>query len=194
MESDAITEPLPEVPQVERGPPSSTFEQAIDEPGPESEKPPPWFRDTAAKIAAAWFDPKSFEEHPGLYEKLGVRTFKRFMPTGDFFYMSAWKKLTGFEMVTLQSPQTLRNMEIFTRVYEAIHLTGFAVMSTEIGIFLAHQDIKPAVVAGALNTLMNVYPIMVQRYNRARLYRVINKLEEKAAQTPPQPANGSTTT
>ena len=181
MESDISIEQVSETLQPQRESLNSTFsfEQEINEPTLDANQPPTWFRSTATKIADAWFDPKSFEQHPGLYEKLGVKTFKRFMPTGDLLYQSTWKKLTGFDMVRIDSPQSLKNMEIFTRVFESIHLAGFAVSAAEVGFFAAHQNVKPAVIAGALNILVNIYPIMVQRYNRVRLYRTINRMNKR---------------
>jgi len=176
MEPGISFEPSPETIRPKEVSSGSTVEQRSTDPTLETESPPAWFRDTVAKIADAWFDPKSFEEHTGLYEKLGVKTFKKYMPTGDLFYLSAWKKLTGLDAVQLNSPLSLKNMEVFTRVFETIHLVGFAVMSAEMGVFVSHQEVKSTVLASALNMLINVYPIMVQRYNRVRLYRTINQL------------------
>ena len=60
-----------------------SLEQILPVDTSEVDKVPSWFKGVVKKITDAWFDPKSFEQNPTIYEKLGVRTFKRYMPTGD---------------------------------------------------------------------------------------------------------------
>ncbi|MHB8625514.1 MAG: glycosyl-4,4'-diaponeurosporenoate acyltransferase CrtO family protein [Aggregatilineales bacterium] len=126
----------------------------------------------------AWFEPESFERQPGFYERLGIRTFKRYMPiSGDLIYHLIWKKLGAPDLITPNSISSLRSMELVGRLLETVHLMGFAVMASDLGTALANKSITSAAFVAGLNMLVNVYPIMLQRYNRVRLQRTIQKMQ-----------------
>jgi len=158
----------------------SRIENAITENTPEAEQAPGWFKQTVGKITDAWFDPKSFEENPELYEKLGVRTYKKYMPiSGDVVYRAVYKKLGAPDWARHGNLQSLKNMERFTRVLEAGHEAGLAIWASGIGLMLANGHIKEAAFWGGMNMLVNVYPIMLQRYNRSRLYTQYTKWKKE---------------
>lgn len=155
-------------------------DEAIQSQTPEAEKAPPWLRQVVKKVTDAWFEPKSFEQNPEVYEKLGVRTFKKWMPTtGDVVHRVFWKRLGMGDFVKPNSIESLKNYETFTRVYEGIHLSFLAVGAATLAANLQAGNIEAAAFTAGINTLVNVYPILVQRYNRSRLYNAINKMEAK---------------
>lgn len=152
---------------------------ALVESIPEAEQAPAWIKETSKKIADAWFDPKSFESQDA-YEKIGVRTFKKFMPTsGDYVYRYVWKKIGAPDWVKPGDIESLKRMQVFTRVYETIHVSFLAIGAGVMVSQLSEGNMNAAAFTAAISTLINVYPIMVQRYNRLRLYRNINKMEER---------------
>ncbi len=183
-----IQRPMAELDEI---PTPTALEQAIVQATPEAKKAPSWFRQVVKKVSDAWFEPKSFEQNPELYEKLGVRTYKKYMPTsGDLVCRLVWKRFGAPDWVQHGSLNSLKNMEMFTRLYEVIHTTFLAVGATTMAAQLQAGQIEAAAFTAGLNTLVNVYPIMVQRYNRGRLYRTIHKMEEreqKAPQPNPEP-------
>ena len=126
----------------------------------------------------AWFNPKSFESQAA-YERWGVRKFKLYVPTSGNLVNRLVGKLLGTGPVK-KSEATLRGIETHTRTLEVIHVAGFAVFAGATVITLASGDIPRAVLGVGFNLLGNVYPIMLQRYNRLRLYRIINKVELKS--------------
>jgi hypothetical protein len=147
---------------------------------PEEKKTPLWFRRVVKKITDAWFDPKSFEQNPELYKKLGVKTFKKWMPgTGDIAHIVFWERLDAGNFITPNSIESLRRYETFTRVCEVIHLTALTLGVTKLIINLQAGNIDSAIFATTINTLFNVYPILVQRYNRSRLYKAITRMESR---------------
>ena len=174
--SHPLQNPLP----VETTKPSSTsLEFALTQAIPEAVQAPLWFSETVNKITAAWFNPKSFES-PEAYEKLGIRTIKKYLPTsGDLIRRVVWKRFGDEAWVKHGDIQSLKNQERFTRVFEGVHLAAVGVFSTATGFLLAQGDIKGTVAATAINAIYNAYPIMLQRYNRLRLYRAINHMEER---------------
>ncbi|MEW6687347.1 MAG: hypothetical protein AB1393_14275 [Candidatus Edwardsbacteria bacterium] len=160
--------------------PNPPLDRSIIQATPEADMAPPWFRRVVKNVTDAWFDPKSFEKNPELYEKLGVRTFKKWMPiTGDVVHRVFWKRLGLGDFVQPNSIQSLKNYETFTRVYEGIHLTFLGLGCAQLASQVHAGQIDAALLTAGLNTLVNVYPIMVQRYNRSRLYNTIQKMESK---------------
>ena len=158
----------------------SSTEQALSVDTPEAKKIPPWFKGVVKKVTDAWFDPKSFEQNPKVYEKLKVRVFKKYMPpSGDLVYRHVWKRFGALDMVETGNLDSLKSMESFTRLYEGIHTTFLGIGAAILAHQLAEGQIKAATFTAGLNLLVNVYPIMVQRYNRSRLYRAIHKMESK---------------
>lgn len=156
----------------------TVVDKAIETTTPEAEKVPPWFRQIVKKIADAWFDPKSFEQNPKVYEKLGIRTFKKYIPTGDLMNRLVWKRL-GAEDLVKPTLESLKNYEKYTRLYESVHLTALGLGAVTMAAQLSSGQIEGAVFTAGINTLVNVYPILLQRYNRSRLYKVINRMESR---------------
>lgn len=118
-----------------------------------------------------WLRPHFFED-PQLYERLGVRFFK------DTFITR--RRARSIEVKP--SIETLRVIADSTKKNEIVHLAGFmgftnCAVGTAITIFCG--EVRIAIGLSAVNLLFNVYPIMVQRYNRIRLNRLISRLEKK---------------
>lgn len=147
------------------------------------ENPPEWFNQVTQTVLDAWFDPKSFEQNPGLYEKLGVRKFREYIEIKDVLLARlTWRKVVEDEaQEKLNNISTLKDFESFTRLCEVGHLVSFGLMTAALGIFLQSGSITGAVFVAGINTLMNIYPIMLQRYNRVRLYRVIRKMKGESS-------------
>ena len=184
MEQIALTNP-PE--QLQPPDLATAVDKAVEAATPETEKAPPWFKQVVKRIADAWFDPKSFEQNPELYEKLGVRTFKRYMPTsGDLVYRLVWKRF-GAEDLVKPTLESMKDYEKYTRLYEGIHLTFLGLGAATMAAQLSSGQIEGAVFTAGINTLVNVYPILVQRYNRSRLYKAINRMESRGNNVTPTP-------
>lgn len=141
---------------------------------------PEWFKNAFAKITDAWFDPKSFE-NPELYEKLGIKAFKKYLPTsGDLVMKLVYSRLAGLftdeKLTLIDGKKGLVDYEKCTRLYEAIHVA--VLMSSSAKIFKAFENGRLSAILYVLisQALINIYPIMLQRYNRIRLYRAINSM------------------
>jgi|SRR5579859_978878 len=138
---------------------------------------PFWFSRAAKVISDAWFNPKGFEEQGEFYKRLGIGVYKRYLPTsGDL----AWHASQMPAQVT-KDIDILEQFERQTRNLEAGHLICFVGMALVIISAIGYNGVDPSFVGGcvAVNTLVNAYPIMLQRYNRARLYRVLQRLRTK---------------
>ncbi len=122
-----------------------------------------------------WFRPKSFESER-LYERLGALLLKRYVPTGgDLVIRRLRRDHPGRRWVT-PGIQSLRRYERKTRLNESIHLIGFIVFAVLAAKKFASGSLTAfgLTVALILNLLLGLWPVVLQRYNRLRLYRAIN--------------------
>lgn len=133
-----------------------------------------------SSVANAWFDPKGFERNPVFYERLGVRSFKRYIHTGDLMMRSPLHPFGGSGLIRDGSLLSLKRYETVTRFLEDLHLTAFSLFVATTAWHLYEDRIGQAMVTTGLNILINVYPVMLQRYNRSRLYRTIHRLDERS--------------
>jgi len=146
---------------------------------PIPEKIPGWFRKTVKRVSNAWFDPKSFES-PELYEKLGIKVYKKYLPTsGDLMLRHVWKRLFKEGFLKNGSIEELEKLRDTTKLYEAIHTGAFGLYTGLNAYALSSNRISLSVFLGISNLLQNVYPIMLQRYNRLRVSKIINRKEKR---------------
>ena len=124
-----------------------------------------------------WFAPKCFES-PGLYERLGVLWIKRSVPTGGDFV----RKNYGVRVIAIKSTtQSLLTFEHRTRVYEAIHVVVFlAFLLFSIWQLLSGRTTGVGfVLACVVYVLLILSPVLLQRYNRLRVYEAIGRMRNK---------------
>lgn len=128
------------------------------------EEPPSWLKTFVQDTIKTILEPKNFES-PELYEKLGVRIYKKYVPTtGDLITRLVWKKIR-----INNGPESLDDLLATTKFTEILHHALFAGMLLPMAGDLARGQLKSAAVTGLLNVLINAYPIILQRYNRMRL-------------------------
>lgn len=114
-----------------------------------------------------WYlKPRSFEKSGKLYERLGIRTYRKYFPIQH-------------ERIRSTSTQDLLDYENETSYLEEMHLSCLIVTApTNVSLFTHGHYVIGAVVT-ALNVLVNVYPIMLQRYNRSRITNILERRESK---------------
>ena len=121
-----------------------------------------------------WFHPKGFESER-LYERLGARVIKRYVPRGGDVVMRRLRRHHPERRWVTSSLQSLCTYERRTRLNESIHLVGF-VGFTGLAVSKFAAGSLTAVwltVVLALNLILGLWPAVLQRYNRLRLYRAI---------------------
>lgn len=124
-----------------------------------------------------YFEPKPFETAGDcrFYRLLGVRVFKRYLPTsGDL--VSRWRGISRIQRAHGGLDQALRRYERVTRSHEGRHIFGAASMLAISwwAISFHGKGEWPALLAA--NALINGYPIILQRYNRIRLQSALAHL------------------
>jgi hypothetical protein len=124
-----------------------------------------------------WFAPKRFES-PHLYERLGVLWIKRYVPTGGDYF----RKKYGVRVINIQSTiESLLTFEQRTRLYEAIHLGAFlAFLLFSIWQLVSGRTTGMGfVMACVVYVLLILSPVLLQRYNRIRVYKAIRRMRKR---------------
>jgi hypothetical protein len=122
-----------------------------------------------------WFRPKGFESER-LYERLGALLIKRYVPTGGDLVMQRLRRHHPSRRWLTSSLQSLCRYERRTRLNESIHLIGFIGFTVLAASKFASGSLGAfgLIVAVILNLILGLWPVVLQRYNRLRLYRAIN--------------------
>lgn len=141
-------------------------------------------RNFVNKTTDWYFMPKSFEKNRRLYEALGVRHFKK-------LYAETCRKLvkklfgTGRDdfvnnyLIWDFSEDGLRKFDYATRINEGIHLLVTALFTNATIDYISNGEYGMAVLETGLNLVLGIYPILTQRYNRARIYNTLERMQER---------------
>ena len=123
-----------------------------------------------------YYKPKIFEFYRDktIYDLIGIRIFKKYLPTtGDL--VRRRMRITQIKVGNSDRLAELYKYERKTRNYEWRHLIGvviFIFLSTLIERKFSFVD---WVLLITLNLCINIYPIFLQRYNRIRIIKVLQK-------------------
>ena len=126
-----------------------------------------WLR----KLINGYFGLKTFElaGKGKLYRLLGVHVFGRFIPTGGV----AIRRTTGARM----APYTLRDISMQAAldfsyrscIFEALHMPFFLALLGLSAYRLSQGRLDLALENMLVNLVINIYPMMHQRYTRVRI-------------------------
>jgi hypothetical protein len=117
--------------------------------------------------SAGYYRLRPFEESGEFYARLGVRFFRRFVPLGDYYNRLIRRTVPDYRSV--RSPGDVARAERFGRFAERIHATFLVFLLTPSCWGLVCGQYGFAAEQTLFNVLFNLYPIMLQRYTRARL-------------------------
>lgn len=113
-----------------------------------------------------------FERDGRFYERLGIRWFKRFATQGDFWNRQRRRSEPGFK--NIKDFNSAIEWEARTRSNELRHLCSLAVGTTIMAWLYSRKEYAWLAVVFLAVLLWDIYPIMLQRYNRARIWRIKN--------------------
>jgi Glycosyl-4,4'-diaponeurosporenoate acyltransferase len=121
-------------------------------------------------LPEGYFRPRAFERSGRLYERLGVRFFRRFMLQGDYYNRALRSDDPAHRVITGRA--SANRYDAQTRAAERGHLISLIVGAVITAYGLCLGFFHFAVLFTASNAIFNVYPIMLQRYTRARIDRI----------------------
>ncbi len=137
-----------------------------------------------AVAIAAWWLPASyyrvrpFERTGRVYEKLGVRLFRWFVPDGDA--ANRWRRRTDPAFRIIRNRRYAQAFRQRTELSEKSHLVMLVLGAMSACFAWAIGWTGWAIYLTAGNIAVNLYPILLQRYTRARLFAVLNRRVDPA--------------
>ncbi|UHG94977.1 hypothetical protein [Spirosoma oryzicola] len=132
-----------------------------------------WFttRESLLKptLNATYFDAYPFENKGTFYRRLGVEWYRAIL------LKSGWEKIRQKQTPLKKGLTAFEAYERATRVAEVGHLVVGSVVLLLIGYVLLAYSLQDARWLILSNLLLNAYPILLQRYTRPRLRRMLVK-------------------
>lgn len=129
-------------------------------------------------VAAGWlpdayFRIRRFERSGKFYEALGVRWFRYLVPDGDL--ANRWRRRTRPSFAIVTNRSLARAFVARTRLSEKSHavLLVIGVLSSLHAWRIGWDGWAMYIALG--NVPVNLYPILLQRYTRARLERTLHR-------------------
>lgn len=123
-------------------------------------------RVVAPRLPERWHALRPFERDGRLYELLGVRLVKRLLRRGP---LALWNP--GLHLPAERTPEQLARLEQRMRVAEASHAVLLFLTLAWVAGVAARGQLEAAAWTLFFDVLVNGYPVMLQRYNRALLAR-----------------------
>jgi hypothetical protein len=111
-----------------------------------------------------------FERDGRFYERLGIRWFKRLATKGDYWNRLRRHSDPGFRNV--RDFKSAIEWEARTRSNEILHLCTLVVGLVIMAWLYFQKEYTWLVVVFFAVLVWDIYPIMLQRYNRARIWRI----------------------
>lgn len=121
-----------------------------------------------------YYRTKRFESSGRLYESLGIRFFKRFPPNGDYINRVNRRFNPAYRVVCDKA--SIVEFEASTRLSERCHLIGLFLVLPSVALALALGWNQFALWLLLPNIPLHFYPVLLQRYTRARIERVLKPI------------------
>lgn len=110
-----------------------------------------------------------------VYERLGAKFYKKYVPTsGDV--ITRLRGIKRLNIAAIGRRQALIEHELQTRKWEWRHLVSALLLQAWAifaGVSIGAEHFW---ISSAINLVVNIYPIMVQRYNRARIVPCLTRM------------------
>ncbi|OKL38487.1 glycosyl-4,4'-diaponeurosporenoate acyltransferase CrtO family protein [Pontibacter flavimaris] len=117
------------------------------------------------ELDSDYFEPKPFERNGSIYKYLGVHAYRKLL------VWIGWERINKKKNPVKHSLLSLKESEYNTRASELGHtIIALIVFAVTIGVPSSLGEAKWLIIT---NLFLNIYPIMVQRFNRPRYSRII---------------------
>lgn len=127
------------------------------------------------ELKSSYFKAHPIEEGGKIYKYLGIDLFRKFL------VLIGWERSRKKETPIRKSLILLEYYEFRTRASEFGHgIIAIIIVFITLYVCVVYS-IKETIWLISFNIFLNIYPMMLQRYNRPRVGRVIEKLKLKQA-------------
>jgi hypothetical protein len=118
-------------------------------------------------LTSSYFDAKPWEKKGKIYEHVGIDFFRKIL------VLIGWEKLNKKNNPIEKNTQALNHFLHQTKKSELGHLLIFIIVMGMTVFVAITMGAKSALWLLLLNVVLNLYPVLLQRYNRPRLVRAI---------------------
>jgi len=119
-----------------------------------------------------------FEKQSKFYEIIGVSQFKKIVPMGDF-WINLYNRFAKKNLRLITSRENAVVWLIFTIAIECLHIIGFLISLNFIVRYNLENEYLKIIKTIVSTIVINIYPIMVQRYNRVRIVEIFRITEKE---------------
>lgn len=123
-------------------------------------------------LTSPYYDVKAWESNGSIYKWFGVNAFRKLM------VWVGWEKMRRAVSPVKKDIKALKLLEYNTRHSELGHLVIFFIVLGFTFLVAFRHGFKESLWLISLNVILNVYPILVQRYNRPRFQKAIQAGEK----------------
>ena len=119
-------------------------------------------------LSSPYYNDKAWEQKGKLYESLGINFFRKLL------VWIGWESLNKKSNPVEKNAKALVHLHYRTKQSELGHVIIFTIV-IGLNIFVAFKiGILQSLWLLLLNIVLNLYPVLLQRYNRPRIDRLIN--------------------
>jgi hypothetical protein len=131
------------------------------------------FAFVAAALPEGYYRPRRLEASGRLYERLGIRLFRHFVMNGDDMNTEIRRIYPTYRVIG--GPREMRRLEAQTRLNERAHMFAFWAGLPAVVYAAVLGWTGFALFLGGATAVANVYPILLQRYTRARIHGILSR-------------------
>jgi hypothetical protein len=124
-------------------------------------------------MPASYYRVRTFEQNGRLYEALGVRHFRWFVPDGDA--ANRWRRRRDPAFRIIRNRFYALAFRRRTELSEKSHLVMMVLGGMSAGFAWAIGWSGWAIYLTVGNVVVNLYPVLLQRYTRARLSALLSR-------------------
>ncbi|WP_205502622.1 glycosyl-4,4'-diaponeurosporenoate acyltransferase CrtO family protein [Rufibacter psychrotolerans] len=125
------------------------------------------------KLNSRYFNSYRFEQEGRIYEYLGVHFYRKLL------VWTGWEKVSRKANPIRKDLASLTTADRNSRTSEAGHLVIAVIVFAVAGLVM--RSWSEARWLLVLNVVLNIYPVLLQRFNRPRYRRVLVALQKNAA-------------
>jgi hypothetical protein len=126
-------------------------------------------------LASTYYHEKEWEQKGRIYELIGINYFRKLL------VLIGWEKVIRKSNPIEKSTTTLVNLHHQTKKSEFGHLIIWYIVLCFTVVVAFQFGVLKSIWLLILNILLNLYPVLLQRYNRPRIQRAINLSQRRMA-------------
>jgi hypothetical protein len=128
------------------------------------------------QYTSSYYDEKAWEKKGKIYEYLGVNVFRKLL------VLIGWEKVIRKATPISKSADDLANLCVQTKKAELGHALIFVVVLGFVIVVAIRYGVEKSLWLLALNILLNLYPVFLQRYNRPRMLKALSIRKRRSGQ------------